>query len=185
MRFQVYKKEKMIQIATKLAIANGFSKLTARSVADVLNSSIQPIYKQFKNMDDLREHVLENLWYRTVDNCYVNIEKYKNDDIYIHFTVELIKYYIKNPSIYKCCWTDEKGKPDYIFSLSEFLYLDSLFNSIKFNRLTQIEKKDLHFKIILTIHGIVPICNLEGANFDDGQLEYWVRNMTANFFKKK
>lgn len=51
-------KKHILDAALDLVKHDGFEDFTARRIAESLNASTQPIYKDFKNMDDLREHLL-------------------------------------------------------------------------------------------------------------------------------
>lgn len=51
-------KEHILEAALELMKEEGFENFTARRIAEYLNASTQPIYKEFQNMDDLRENLL-------------------------------------------------------------------------------------------------------------------------------
>jgi AcrR family transcriptional regulator len=69
-------KEHILDAALELMKDEGFENFTARRIAEYLNASTQPIYKEFENMDDLRENLLEyvkeiiheNIFKVTTDN---------------------------------------------------------------------------------------------------------------------
>lgn len=52
-------KEHILDAALELMKEEGFNRFTARRIAECLNASTQPIYKEFNNMDDLKENLLE------------------------------------------------------------------------------------------------------------------------------
>ena len=54
-------REKILDIAYKIALREGIENLTARSIAEVGHFSTQPIYLEFKNMKGLRKEVLERV----------------------------------------------------------------------------------------------------------------------------
>lgn len=47
-------KHHILDAALDLMRQDGFDRFTARKIAECLNASTQPIYKEFKNMDDLK-----------------------------------------------------------------------------------------------------------------------------------
>ncbi|MDF7639742.1 TetR/AcrR family transcriptional regulator [Lactobacillus sp. ESL0791] len=51
-------KNRILDIAYRMAIKNGIKSLTARSIAKAGNFSTQPIYLEFSNMTELRDEVL-------------------------------------------------------------------------------------------------------------------------------
>lgn len=54
-------KQRILDAAYKLAIRGGIESLTARNIAKAVNCSTQPIYLEFKNMQDLRNQVLARI----------------------------------------------------------------------------------------------------------------------------
>lgn len=54
-------KQRILDAAYKLAVRGGIESLTARNIAKAVNCSTQPIYLEFKNMQDLRNQVLERI----------------------------------------------------------------------------------------------------------------------------
>lgn len=54
-------KQRILDAAYKLAVRGGIESLTARNIAKAINCSTQPIYLEFKNMQDLRNQVLARI----------------------------------------------------------------------------------------------------------------------------
>ncbi|MEC6747712.1 TetR/AcrR family transcriptional regulator [Marinilactibacillus sp. XAAS-LB27] len=52
-------RENILDASMELLRSSGFSQFTARQIAIKMNSSTQPIYKEFKNMEDLKVGLLE------------------------------------------------------------------------------------------------------------------------------
>lgn len=51
---QIVTQEMILDAALEMTRKNGFESVNARSVAEYLGRSVQPIYSYFENMDDLR-----------------------------------------------------------------------------------------------------------------------------------
>ena len=54
-------KQRILDAAYKLAVRGGIESITARNIAKAVNCSTQPIYLEFKNMQDLRNQVLARI----------------------------------------------------------------------------------------------------------------------------
>ena len=54
-------KQRILDAAYKLAVRGGIESLTARNIAKAVKCSTQPIYLEFKNMQDLRNQVLAKI----------------------------------------------------------------------------------------------------------------------------
>ncbi|GEK92211.1 TetR/AcrR family transcriptional regulator [Alkalibacterium kapii] len=58
-RKQTILKKHILEAALAHVKEEGFENFTARRIADSLNASTQPIYKAFKNMEDLKEQLID------------------------------------------------------------------------------------------------------------------------------
>ncbi len=78
-----YSKESIIDAAFEIARNDGFSAITARSVAKKIKGSVAPIYFNFDHIDDLIHAVVEKVFKisqdilleQTSDNLYENMGK--------------------------------------------------------------------------------------------------------------
>ena len=57
-----FTREEIIEAAFEVAREEGFSRITARSVASRLNSSVAPIYVNFKTIDELVQAVVQRVF---------------------------------------------------------------------------------------------------------------------------
>ena len=57
-----FKKEDVLNISYKLVEEQGFENLNARRIAKELNSSVHPIFKHFKDMEELKKAVYEKIY---------------------------------------------------------------------------------------------------------------------------
>lgn len=82
-------KEKILDIAYKLALKDGVESITARSIAKQGHFSTQPIYLEFKSMAVLRQEVLErltkNLQEKILQKVYVKRPVYDLDLSFLNF----------------------------------------------------------------------------------------------------
>lgn len=54
-------RDKILDVAYKMAVSNGLDSLTARAIAKKGHFSTQPLYLEFSNMDEIRSLVLERI----------------------------------------------------------------------------------------------------------------------------
>ncbi len=57
-----FTREEIVEAAFELAREEGFSKITARSVASRLDSSVAPIYVNFKTIEELNQAVVQRVF---------------------------------------------------------------------------------------------------------------------------
>ena len=87
-----YSKEQIIESAIEIVRKNGIENLSARNIANNLNSSPQPIFSYFKNMEELKNSVFEYAY-----NLYLryNNEHIKSGNKEINVS-DVIKVIMKN-----------------------------------------------------------------------------------------
>ncbi len=57
-----FTREEIVEAAFEIAREEGFTKITARSVANRLNSSVAPIYVNFKTIEELTQAVVQRVF---------------------------------------------------------------------------------------------------------------------------
>jgi len=57
-----FAKEEIIKVAFEIARTEGFEKLNARRIAKELNSSVNPIFNNFRNMKELKNAVYHKIY---------------------------------------------------------------------------------------------------------------------------
>lgn len=98
-------KEKILDIAYKMAVTNGLDCLTARNIAKTGHFSTQPLYLEFSNMDEIRSLVLE----RISDNLKEKFlqEKYTGDPL-IDLYLSYINFSQKHVKLFRAMFVDGK-----------------------------------------------------------------------------
>lgn len=86
------RRQQILDVAYNLALSEGIESLTARNIAQAGDFSTQPIYLEFKNMEDLRTQVLEiisvNLKTKILQKSYTGGALIDLDLSYINFAKE-------------------------------------------------------------------------------------------------
>lgn len=54
-------KDHILNAAYEIVATEGFSRFTARNIASKMKCSTQPIYLEFKNMDDLKNALFDKI----------------------------------------------------------------------------------------------------------------------------
>ena len=93
-----FTREEMIAAAVQIVRARGEGALTARSVAEALHVSTQPVFTCFHSMEELRREVLSAA--RTVYDSYV--ERGLQAEIpFFGFGMEYIRFAREEPELYR------------------------------------------------------------------------------------
>lgn len=133
-------KQQILDVAYKMAIENGVDSLTARRVAEVGGCSTQPIYLEFKNMNDLRQQVLamiqEQLQYKIFEEKFV-------DEPLIDLSLSYIYFAEKHPDLFRAMYVEGKFGSDTISSFSMEMGLKKLEQSYPNNNFSDEKKENI------------------------------------------
>ncbi len=70
MRRKVYTKDQILKAAYDVVAKEGFKGFTARNIAKKMGISTQPIYLEFKNMEDLKNTLLDSIFEQLKEDVF-------------------------------------------------------------------------------------------------------------------
>ena len=161
-------KELILEKAFEIAKTQGIEKVSNREIAKKLNSSIRPIYYQFKNSEELYNELLikmEEYFYRfLLDNTIENIPKYKQVGI------NYIKFAKCETNIFKTLFMRKTNLvvENFIKQTKEFKEVEKL---IKISTNLKYEEiKKFHVKMWIFTHGLATLVANNTINLTDNQI---------------
>ena len=161
-------KELILEKAFEIAKTQGIEKVSNREIAKKLNSSIRPIYYQFKNSEELYNELLikmEEYFYRfLLDTTIENIPKYKQVGI------NYIKFAKRETNIFKALFMRKTNLvvENFIEQTKEFKEVEK-FIKISTN-LKDEEIKKFHVKMWIFTHGLATLVANNTINLTDNQI---------------
>ena len=142
-----YSKEQIIESAIEIVRKNGIENLSARNIANNLNSSPQPIFSYFKNMDELKNSVFEyayNLYLR-YNNEHIKSGKYPE---YKSYGMAYINFAKNEKNFFKLLFMSDKTE-------NKEIDISDVIKVIMKNLDMSEEIANLfHFEIWTFVHGI-------------------------------
>ena len=105
--------------AYEVVATEGFSSFTARNIAAKMQCSTQPIYLEFKNMEELRQELFEKIHYHLLNAVFSQVH---TANPLVDLTLNYIEFASKETTLYKSLFIEEHNNEK---SLNEFTY--SLF----------------------------------------------------------
>ncbi len=161
-------KDKILETAFEIAKEQGIENISNRELAKRMNSSIRPIYYQFKNVDELNEALytkIEKYFYDfLLDNKVEEIPPYKQVGI------NYIKFAKKEKKLFQTLFMNNNLKLNNLTSIDNKDYL-KLLKLIKQN--TKINEKDIktfHTKMWIFTHGIATLVASEAVKLSDKEI---------------
>ena len=163
-----FSRDVVIELAFETARESGFEKISARKIAKKLNSTVSPIFTLFKNMDELKEEVINKGWLLVKDYL-------KEADLYTpSFKMrgyQLVKFAKEEPNLFKMLMM-QKGKEDSFFAvfplLSEFNSdLEDLSNEYD---ISITEAKEMFKQLAIIAFGICSFIINNGYDFTDEEI---------------
>ena len=150
-RKKVYTKEQILASAIEMVEKDGFNKFTARNIAKHMNISTQPIYLEFKNMEDLKENVLEHIFSNLFQNVF---PKTVTGDPVIDLALNFIRYAYANPRIFRALYVEESGLGQKIYDKSFTSFSKLLRSTDKYKDIDELHLDALHIRSWITATGL-------------------------------
>lgn len=162
-------KDMILSVAFEIVRDSGIESLNIRDIAKKLNSSIRPIYYQFKNVSELQEELyrkIEKYFYQfLLDNMISDVPKYKQVGInYIRFAKE-------EKNFFQLLFMSNVGlSPDAFVSKDgdDYKEIEKLVK--KSTNLSEIDIKAFHTKMWLYTHGIASLVACGTLEINDSQI---------------
>lgn len=160
-------KEMILDIAFSIARREGLNSISNRRIAKELNSSIRPIYYQFKNTEELKLELGKKI--DTYFYDYLLNNKLGNMPLYKQIGINYIRFSRDEKKLFKILFmSDNKLLP------SDFI-LDTDYMKIKdiiriSTNLSDKDIKSFHLKMWLFTHGIATLSANDTILFTDKQI---------------
>lgn len=97
-------REQILNASHQVISEKGFSHFTARNIATQMNCSTQPIYLEFKNMDDLKEALFDLMAEKTSENF---IKDSTAKDSFEEFGTQFILFAQENQQLYQSLYLED------------------------------------------------------------------------------
>lgn len=168
-------KDDILNISFDMVRINGIDNLNARRIAKELNCSVQPIFFNFSNMDDLKKSVL----IKCCDYFYEFVSNLFDEEIppYKQVGINYIKFAKEEPILFKILFLDKNAFNKTLLEseTESFKIIKSFISSS-----TKIEDvNDFHFQMWIFTHGLA--CILASNNYDLSDND--ISNLLSKQFK--
>lgn len=170
----------IINAAYEIVKEKGMEGINAREIAKKLKCSVQPIFYQFSNMEELKQAVFEKIYelYREYMLSGVN-----GNEAYKSMGNSYVKFARDYPEFFKLIFM-QKSK----MNSENFVTIDHLGNKIietgqSFTGLTFEEQKEFHLKVWVFTHGIATLIVTKTIEFTDEEIDELLASTVRQMLK--
>lgn len=160
-------KSDILNTAFRMAKTEGFEQVTARKLANEVGCSTQPIFRVYKNMDELGGEVF-NMAVRFFDEYYLRFPK-KDDTPFVNLGLAYIQFAQNNKNLFRLLFVSENRHGKSLYEILNGTH-QAVMNEI--NRATSLRCTDpqgMFMKMWIFIHGAA--CMSLTDDYDLGEKE--------------
>ncbi len=181
-----FNKESIIEVAYNIAMKDGLESINARRIASILHSSVNPIFNNFKNMEELKKEVYNKIY--ELYKSYM-LREDSSENKYKQTGLNYIKFAKDYTEFFKIIFM--QATP---LNVEKFIMADDAGNDVikKGQKLTGFsfeEQKKFHSRVWIFTHGIACLVATNTVNLSDEEiselLETTVRQMIIGYKKEK
>ncbi len=161
-------KEEIIKTAFSIVREEGIEGVNAREIAKRLNCSVQPIFYRFKNMEELKQELLEYAkeYYK---NYLLNMNE--KGPKYRQIGINYIQFAKEETNVYKFIFMG-----NYKIKIEEFAFFDTSYTEVEKtlqiqNDISMEMAKKFHLKMWLFVHGISCLIATNTCCFTDEEIK--------------
>ncbi len=179
-----FTKEEILSAAFDIVRLKGIDALTARLLADALNSSPRPIFTVFAGMDEIvREVILKakSLYAEYVRRGLTCVPQFKG------VGVQYILFAIEEPKLFQLLFMNERGSVPPLCEVLQLIedsfeeILASITNAYGFDRDTALR---LYYHMWIYSHGIATLCATKMCSFTADDISRMLTEVCASLIKK-
>ena len=161
------KKEDILDSAYDIVKLKGIQFVNARAIAKKLNSSVQPIFSKFKNMEELKKELIEKALqtYREYINSNLNC-KYP----YGQMAKNYIRFAKEETNLFNMLFANQTNLTLDSFACSDCSFEKILKCAKDSTKLSGTYVVDFHLKMWIFVHGIATLVANNTCKFTDEQI---------------
>lgn len=166
-------KEQILAAAYEVAATEGFTRFTARNIANKMNCSTQPIYLEFKNMDDLRQALFEQI-YDYLQYEVFPVEHTGNTIIDLAFNY--IHFARREKKLYRSLYSQSKYKRNFASLFLHHILLSTVKRDPTYADLSEEQIESLHNGTWIIATGIAALMSSSIIHPTDEQIEKMIQD---------
>lgn len=180
-RRKVITREQILNAAYDLVAQEGFQKFTARNIANHMGCSTQPIYLEFKNMDDLKEAVFQKIEDYLSE---VIFQEKRTGDSVVDMGLNYIYFAQRENKLYKALYLEDYGGGERMHNFSFTRYAKRMSEDEKYADLTEKQVAALHTGTWIIVTGLASLMSSGIISPSEEQLISLIENSITSLKMK-
>ena len=163
----IFKREDVLKIAYEIVKKEGFQGINARRIAIELNSSVHPIFRHFKDMEELKRAVYQKIYQKYQE--YI-LSTSKEEKQYKQMGISYIKFAKEYPEFFKIIFMQETNLNAENFVMTDKVGDDVIKAGQELTGLSYKEQKKFHIKVWIFTHGIACLVATKTVEFSEEEI---------------
>lgn len=175
-----FQREEIINKSYEIVKDEGLEAINARRIAKELNCSVQPIFHNFDNMEELKKAVYEKIYDTYKEYMLSGVNKEKP---YKQIGLSYIKFAKDYPEFFKIIFMQKTNLNAENFVMSDNIGDDVIKAGQKLTGLSYEEQKTFHIKVWIFTHGIACLVATKTVEFTDNEISDLLGNTVIEMLK--
>lgn len=176
----LFSKEDVLDVAYKIVEKEGFKGLNARRIATELKASVHPIFRHFKDMEELKKAVYEKIYAKYQEYMLSGTNKEKP---YKQMGLSYIKFAKDYPEFFKIIFMQTTNLNAENFVMADKMGDDVIKVGQELTGLSYEEQKKFHVKVWIFTHGIACLVATKTVEFSDKEISELLGNTVLEILK--
>lgn len=166
-------KDQILNAAYEVVATEGFSKFTARNIANKMKCSTQPIYLEFKNMDDLKEELFERIHQYLAKEVFPVVH---TENTIVDLALNYIHFATNESKLYRALYLEEYGGGKRMQEFSYKYFFKVVKKDDAYANLTDADINSLHMGTWIVATGIAALMTSGIIHPTDEQIEQLMKD---------
>ncbi|MEG1558241.1 MAG: TetR/AcrR family transcriptional regulator [Oscillospiraceae bacterium] len=176
-------RESILSVALEIIRADGWENINARDIAKQLNCSTQPIFREFKNMAEVKAETSKMAW-ETYNSYLQNFGPIEGKQG-LSFGVAYVKFAKEEKNLFKLIFMSDEMQAQNIGELARIK--DDRTGIIDiFMKLTGLNRENavkLHFNVWIAIHGLASMLATNKIEISDDEIKSTILDNFNGYLK--
>lgn len=178
----------IVNAVITLTDLKGWEAVTARAVADELEISTQPLYNEFRNMDELKAEAVKRGFEIYVEFVKERASRYESPAL--GQSVAYVRFATAHANLFKLLFSSKSLVYDSLDDMSRSIIEDTgiIKALMSITGLSEDDTYALHFRIWMAIHGLACMASENSLNISDDEIAGFTKEMTialTKYYKSK